>query len=230
MIRLRILVLVCLALVACHRTPPTPAPPASSSATPADVGVETTGAILTVSNDTASPTTLYVAFGSDSVVVPSTWPFCTATSGLTCTVQLAAKSSQPLPLAGRYVNATMGFGAPVGCGTTKAEVNLNNPKWYDTADVSLVDGYSTRIAIEVSDARGLVYLGPPVGATGNEKVLGVFPLGCDVCVARQSPPCGIAPGKTGCKSGTQYKPDVPCQYQGATMGGGGAYRVQLVDH
>jgi hypothetical protein len=59
-----------------------------------------------------------------------------------------------------------------------------------------------------------VLLGPPKGKDGNEKVLGLFPYGCDVCVARVSPPCGIPKGRIGCKHGTQYKPDVVCQYQG----------------
>ena len=130
-------------------------------------------------------------------------------------------------LGGKYLNATIGFGGTVMCGTTKAELNLNNPKWYDVADVSLVDGFSTKIEISVKGRDGLKKLGPPLGKEGNEKVFGLFPLGCDICTARQSPPCGMKPGKDGCKSGTQYKPDVPCQYQGPVMGGGSAYKVIL---
>jgi hypothetical protein len=38
----------------------------------------------------------------------------------------------------------------------------------------------------------------------------------------------MTPGTDGCKSGTQYKPDVPCQHQGATMGGGAFVSVALV--
>jgi hypothetical protein len=34
--------------------------------------------------------------------------------------------------------------------------------------------------------------------------------------------------KDGCKAGTQYKPDVPCQYQGTVKGGGGAVTVTLL--
>jgi len=60
-------------------------------------------------------------------------------------------------------------------------------------------------------------------------VSGVFPVGCDICVARQQPPCGISPcgsspndgGQTcGCHIGGQYNPIVPCQitYQQADAG------------
>ena len=46
---------------------------------------------------------------------------------------------------------------------------------------------------------------------------------------RQNPPCGITKGTTGCKKGTQYDPDVPCQWQGPTKGGGGTVTVSLVN-
>ncbi len=173
-----------------------------------------------VTNDTMEDTTVFVAFGADSVVLPADWSFCKSTAGLTCSFSLQKKSTQPLPIGSKYLNATMSFGAPVGCNTTKAEMNVNNPKWYDVTDVSLVDGFSNIISMEISDSIGGHELGPPNGAQGNEKVFGVFPLGCDICTARQHPPCGIKPGPEGCKAGTQYKPDVPCQYQGPTMSGG----------
>jgi hypothetical protein len=182
---------------------------------------------LMIENASAAETTVYVAFGADSVVLPTAWPICVASAKLNCSFTLFSKASQNMPLKGKYLNATISFGAPVTCNTTKAELNLNNPKWYDTSDVSLVDGYSNEIEIDIKGSDGGKKLGPPVGKTGNEKVFGLFPLGCDICTARQSPPCGMSPGKTGCKSGTQYKPDVPCQYQGPTMGGGSAYRVVL---
>ena len=178
------------------------------------------------------PTTVYVAFGADSKVGVADWPFCTG-SGLTCTFPLPATTGQPLPTkGGAYLNATLSFGAAVTCGVTKAEININNPAWYDTYDVSLVDGWSNNVGIyytppTAADAGGRVQLGPPNGAKGNEKVLGVFPLGCDVCVARLSPPCGMSKGTDGCKSGSQYAPDVPCQYQGAVKGGGGAAEIVL---
>lgn len=181
---------------------------------------------VSVKNDTDADTIVYVAFGSNSVVLPSSagWSFCAATSNLTCSFKLQAHTSQDLPLAGQFLNATMAFGAGVGCGSTKAEMTVNNPKWYDVLDVSLVDGFSNKISIAVGDTM----LGPPVGRDENEKVYGLFPYGCDICVARQSPPCGIPVGKAGCKGGTQYAPDVPCQFQGPTMGGGSAIVVALL--
>jgi len=180
-------------------------------------------ASVIVANGTGYSTVVHLAFGADSKVLPEALPFCLASGALTCAFPLAAHAEQSLPLAGKYLNVTLAFNAPVGCGSTKAELNLNNPKWYDTLDVSLVDGYSNDVKIEADK----VTLGPNL-PSGNERVLGVFPLGCDVCTARQSPPCGIAPGTNGCKSGTQYKPDVICQWQGAVKDGSTAARVTLV--
>lgn len=199
-------------------------PIGSVSADPDALGKST----LMIENASAAETTVYIAFGADSVVLPAAWPICVASAKLNCSFTLFSKASQNMPLKGKYLNATISFGAPVTCNTTKAEVNLNNPKWYDTSDVSLVDGFSNEIEIEIKGSDDSKKLGPPVGKTGNEKVFGLFPLGCDICTARQSPPCGMKPGKNGCKSGTQYKPDVPCQYQGPTMGGGSAYKVVLL--
>lgn len=181
---------------------------------------------VTVANDTKKDATVYLAFGANSVVLPSSpgWDFCAATSSLTCSFKLASREARELPLAGRLLNVSIAFDAGVGCGSTKAELNVNNPAWYDVVDVSLVDGYSNKIAIKSDSTE----VGPPVGQTGNEAVFGVFPYGCDVCVARRSPPCGIPAGGDGCKRGTQYKPDVPCQYQGPKMGGGSRVRVALV--
>jgi hypothetical protein len=182
------------------------------------------GSTISVANQTDGEATVYVSFGSNSVVLPANWSFCVATSNLTCSFKLPASKSQDLPLAGKYLNATISFDAGVGCGSTKAEININNPNWYDILDVSLVDGYSNKISI----TTGTTTLGPPAGRDENEKIFGVFPYGCDICVARQSPPCGIPTGNNGCKTGTQYKPDVPCQYQGPTIGGGSSINVALV--
>ena len=189
------------------------------------------GTSVIVSNRQTTTTVVYVAFGSDSKVGVKDWAFCKG-SGLTCSFPLAAMTTQPLPMAGKYLNATFSFGGPVTCGVTKAELNVNNPAWYDTFDVSLVDGYSNKVGMVYTppasaDAGAPVALGPPVGATGNEKVLGVFPFGCDICVAKQSPPCNIPKGTDGCKAGTQNNPTPPCQVQGAVKGGGGALEVAL---
>jgi hypothetical protein len=176
---------------------------------------------LTFANETNTATTVYVAFGANSVVLPANWSsFCTG-GGLNCTFPLSANGVQAAPLGGQYLNATIAFGSPVTCGATKAEMNINTPANADTYDVSLVDGYSNNIKMNV----GGTILGPPVGKDGNEKVVGVFPYGCDICVARQNPPCGIPAGTSGCKSGTQYNPDVICQYQGPQ---GALVKISLV--
>jgi hypothetical protein len=198
-------------------TPPGPAPHA--------------GTTVLVSNRQATTTVVYVAFGSDSKVGVKDWAFCKG-SGLTCNFPLAGTTTQPLPTGGKYLNATFSFGAAVTCGVTKAEVNVNNPAWYDTYDVSLVDGYSNKVGMiytppTSADAGGPVALGPPVGASGNEKVLGVFPFGCDICVAKQNPPCNIPKGTDGCKAGTQSNPSPPCQVQGAVKAGGGGIEIIL---
>jgi hypothetical protein len=183
--------------------------------------------LLTAANHTKAPTVVKVSFGAVSAIKSADWKFCTATSPLNCHFTLPANASLVLPTLGLHLNATFSFGSE-GCGATKAEFDLNNPVWFDTYDVSLVDGYSNKIAITatpIGDGGAPITLGPPNGKDGNEKVFGLFPYGCDVCVARQSPPCGIPSGGAGCKAGTQYKPDVPCQYQGAVKGGGGAHVV-----
>lgn len=206
--------MIALLLTACTPTrfspPEVPAPQISST--------------VTVTNETATAEVIYFAFGADSAVLPSAWSFCTATARLNCQFTIGAHASQVLPTPG-YLNTTFAFGAQVSCGTTKAELNVNNPNWYDVADISLVDGYSNKIQIKVNDTL----LGPPVGKEGNEKVLGVYPLGCDICTARQHPPCGMTPGKSGCKLGPdQYHPDVPCQFQGSRRGGGSKIIVSHV--
>lgn len=232
---MKTLALVALGLIACSKPQPArdaapavaPAAPAPDGAVmPALAKAPPAAALSTVSvtNAAAKDEVVYVAFGADSVVLPTAWTFCPPASKLNCSFKLKAGATQALPLSG-YLNATLSFGAPVTCGQTKAELNVNNPKWYDIADVSLVDGYSNKVVIEVTSAGTTTKLGPPLGAKGNEKVFGLFPLGCDICTARQSPPCGMKPGRDGCKAGTQYRPDVPCQYQGKVMGGGSVVKV-----
>jgi hypothetical protein len=168
---------------------------------------------LTFVNETGAATTVYVAFGANSVVLPANWSSFCSGGGLNCTFPIAANSSQVAPLGGKYLNATIAFGTPVGCGATKAEMNINTANDTDNYDVSLVDGYTNNIKMAV----GSTILGPLLGKEGNQNVFGVFPYGCDICVARQQPPCGIPPGGSGCKGGTQYKPNVLCQYQAPTQ-------------
>lgn len=187
-----------------------------------------------IQNKTDKDSVAHFAFGADSTV--RGWSFCkTESSG--CAAPILKHSSTELPLSGNYLNVTVSFDAPVGCGVTKAEINTNNPKWYSIADVSLVDGYSNRVQISfqtnsISDAAppaDAAILGPPNGHHDNENVLGLFPYGCDICAGRSQPPCDIPlnNGK-GCKAGTQYNPKPVCQFQGSVMGGRETIRVQLV--
>jgi hypothetical protein len=218
----RILAVALLSLCSCSSSCSCskPSTPVSDAASPSTV---------VVFNDAPDDTIVSIAFGSNSVVTASGWTFCNDGSAPSCVFPLKSRAMQDLPLGGKYFNATIAFGAPtVGCGSTKAEININNSKWYDITDVSLVDGYSNGVVIEVTDANGLTKLGPPVGRTGNEKIFGLYPLGCDICVARDQPSCGMSKGKDGCKGGTQYNPDVPCQYQGPTMSGGSSIVVKHV--
>lgn len=200
------ILLMAAAIAGCHCHPaPPPAPP--------------TLATLAIANRTPTPTTVFVSFAADSQV--RTLSFCKPDGGNPCSFPLAQGATQPVAFSA-YLNITLAFGAPPSCGTTAAEVTLNTPSGgQDTTDVSLVDGYSNKIEIDVTGSGGAQTLGPPSGKTGNEGVFGVFPSGCDICVARQKPPCGITPcgsspndggQECGCKRGGQYAPSVPCQY------------------
>lgn len=214
--------------IGCNSSPqPPPPPPIVITTAPPIDAAPIIGTSVTLTNR-QGPTTVYFNFGADSVVKPSDWSFCTVTAPLNCNFQLSG--SQRLPTnGGKYLNVTLSFGSPVTCDMTKAELNVNNPSWYDIYDVSLVDGYSNKIQINYKSPDGAVNkLGPPNGKTGNEKIFGVYPYGCDVCVARQKPQCGISKGTEGCKTGSQYKPDVPCQFQGPVKGGGGVVDVILL--
>jgi len=214
---IRFILVLSVLLVACGKPAPSPAP------SPSALGVAASKSTVIVVNDTAVAATVYLAFGADSVVLPAAFPFCQPPAALSCAFSLAAKSEQALPLAGQYLNVTMAFNAPVNCGSTKAEVNVNNPAWFDVLDVSLVDGFSNGVEIQTGTVMLAAFT-----RDGNEKAFGVYPLGCDICVARQHPPCGQTPGRDGCKAGSQYAPAVPCQWQGTTKGGGTPVRVVLV--
>jgi hypothetical protein len=187
------------------------------------------GTTLEIENKTDAGVLVYVAFGSRSIISPQApgWEFCTQyqTYAMVCDFQLGGTKTRDLPLAGMYFNATISFGGPVACGTTKAEFDLNSETWYDTMDLSLVDGFNAGLGALVREPgialdAGPVMLGPVLKERGNERAFGVYPLACDICVARQGPPCGYKPGPSPeCKKGKQSDPDVPCQYQGTAMHG-----------
>jgi hypothetical protein len=141
-------------------------------------------------------------------------PFCKVTGPLNCEFTLGANSSLDIPNPqAKYLNMALAFNAQVACGSTKAEVLVNNPNWFDVLDVSVVDGFNEKIQINLTPTGGsMTQLGPPVGKLGNQKVFGVFPYGCTICAGIKNAPCGDAGGGE-CKSGSESKPDVLCQYQ-----------------
>jgi len=185
---------------------------------------------LSIKNGTTNPAKVYVAFGSDSAVGVSDWIFCEKSGALTCSFDIAAGWTMAMPETSKYTNATLSFNHSVGCGVTKAEININNPAWFDILDVSLVDGFSNKVEISAESDSGTTKMGPATDEPSDAQLMGVFPFGCDICVERQNPPCGIAKGETGCKAGTQYDPKPPCQWQGPKKGGGDlAVTVTLVE-
>lgn len=216
------------------------APTATPTAGPTPTVGPDVGSQVTITNQTDADTTVYIAFGADSAVTQADWAGFCAGSGRSCQFALAAKAIRKLPNpTGRHLDMTITFGAPAGCGVTKAALTVNDPSSVDVYYVSLVDGFSNRIAIVVTSGGHLpIQLGPPRGDAGDEFNFGVYPLGCDACVARCNPPCGISPsdplvgcdedcsgcgsnGTDGCKGTSQGSPTVPCDYQGSQIGGGG---------
>ena len=183
-----------------------------SSSAAAQTGSKSKTVRLT--NQQNAPAEVYINFAADSVLKSSDLPFCKATGPLNCQFTLAAHASQAFPNPGnKYLNMALAFNAPVNCGSTKAEVIANNPTWYDILDVSVVDGFNEKIQINVTSTGGQApQLEPPVGKLGNQKVFGVFPYGCTICAGIKNAPCGDA-GAGECKTGSESKPDVPCQYQ-----------------
>lgn len=169
---------------------------------------------VTIKNQQSERATVYINFGADSQLNSQSLSFCDQKTPLNCQFTLDANSSREIPNPGKkYINMALAFNQPVACGSTKAEVIVNNPKWCDIFDVSVVDGFNEKIQINLTPRSGnLVHLGPPVGQFGNQKVFGVFPYGCDLCADIKGPPCGNA-GKDQCKAGTEHNPQPICQYQ-----------------
>lgn len=166
---------------------------------------------------------VYVTFGGDSCITSQNIKIggmtgqCLSANYGECVFTLAAGEKKEINLDLCRADLTFRFDSAEGCGVTKAEANMNVPNWDDAWNISLVDGWNANVQIDVDTADlGAKLLGPTVGATGNQGVFGVYPLGCDVCTARQVPPCGIAHGDSECKTPNgvshQYSPSVPCQW------------------
>ena len=123
--------------------------------------------------------------------------FCDAEgkTPLNCRFKIDGHGSREIPNPQhKKLVMSLAFNAPVACGSTKAEITVNNPAFCDNADVSVVDGFNERIQIDV-DGRPMgqvVKLGPPLGKLGNQQVFGVFPFACTICAGIVNPPCGSA--------------------------------------
>lgn len=168
-------------------------------------------------NDQSEPATVFINFGDESALNSNDLSFCEpeGKTRLNCRFRINGHASREIPNPQKKkLVMSLAFNAPVACGSTKAEVTVNNPTFCDNADVSVVDGFNERIQIEV-DGRPMgqiVTLGPPVGKLGNQQVFGVFPFACTICAGILNPPCGSA-GPQECHAGTESNPRPVCQYQ-----------------
>jgi len=131
-----------------------------------------------ITNRQGTQAQVYINFAADSVLKPVDVPFCKVTGPLNCEFTLAANSSRDIPNPqAKYLNMALAFNAQVTCGSTKAEVLVNNPNWFDILDVSVVDGFNEKIQVNLTPTNGsTTQLGPPVGKLGNQKIFGVFPM------------------------------------------------------
>ena len=104
-----------------------------------------------ITNRQGTEAQVYINFAADSVLKPTDVPFCKVTGSLNCEFTLAANSSRDIPNPqSKYLNMALAFNAQVTCGSTKAEVLVNNPNWFDILDVSVVDGFNEKIQINLT--------------------------------------------------------------------------------
>jgi len=192
---------------------------------------------VTLTNSTGADAEVYVTFLPGSAITG--WDFCVANSGGEpgCHFTLPANGSKALPNDGKqHLNFNASFGAqalqcPAPGGGTLVEANVYDPGNFSATDISLVNGYNANVQIVVTSGGWTQTLGPVPSATGNQNAFGVYPLGCDVCVARCQPGCErLTPpdrpvpcsdvmgcqrcthGNAECKAGDQSNPAVPCHY------------------
>jgi len=179
-----------------------------------DICKATKDKTVTIINNQSAPATVFTNFGAESVLRPKDLSFCQQQPD-NCQFTLGARQSREItnPQKKKLV-MSLAFNKPVDCGSTKAEIIVNNPDFCDNADVSVVDGFNERIQIKVDTPPNIVLLGPPKGLLGNQQVFGVFPYGCDRCAASVSPQraCGPYPPNQ-CHAGTEHRPDPVCQWQ-----------------
>lgn len=174
---------------------------------------------------TSGSVDVYVTFGADSCITQDNISIdgktgeCKPALYGECVFTVGQGEKKEINLNLCRADLTFRFNSAEGCGVTKAEANMNVPNWDDAWNISLVDGWNENVRIDVVTADiGSKTLGPTVGQTGNQEAFGVYPYGCDICVARESPPCSIPMGNSECKEDIngqhvdQYHPEVPCQW------------------
>ncbi len=166
--------------------------------------------------------------------------FCSfpITKGDLCTLPLKSECTSNIKLAFNPEFVTNACGDSTGAGPSVAEVNIyvancsNEPgcdaSQCDCVDISLVNGY-TSPNISMTLSEGPTTLGPTAGATGNQNIFGVYPVGCTNCVNREGCPCGIdCSDNSEChQGGTPDNPDIPCQ---ASQPTGGVITVNILEN
>ena len=172
-----------------------------------------------VINASDAGTMVYVSFGADSKVHPSDWASFCARVPSGCAFPLDADAEHALPADGKALSVNVSFDQPGSCagsGIDLGEFTINSGA-YDTADISMVNGWNADMEVRVAGSKTL---GPTAGPDSGAGSYGIYPNGCDICVARQKPPC---PWQTpcggpdgggaacGCQGGTQYNPSPVCQ-------------------
>jgi hypothetical protein len=150
-------------------------------------------------------------------------------------------TSKTLNLNKGGINITGGLGnEPMGpCPTTMFEINMSpkdNPT-HDHFDLSLVNGFNYSMQIKSSKGKETKHV---TKATGHHDALGIYPLGCTLCIGTGSvPPTWTdCPGNASscggqcfnlneCKSGPDDKhPNVACDLEVDT---GGNFIVDFED-
>lgn len=213
-----------------------------------DDGTGAVTTTLNITNE-GDATTVYAVFGFESCTLIPDWSTIPCTSGDTtctttinssiCSFPIASGDTCTPPLqSGCLTSINFAFnpeivtepcGPTPGTGPPLAEITINGNDCSktpgcgaapcDCVDISLVQGYMLpNISITLSE--GPTTLGPTAGATGNQSVLGVFPVGCTNCLNRSGCPCGIDCSDTSqChQGGTPSDPDIPCQASQPTGG------------
>lgn len=197
------------------------------------------GSCTTISDwSTNSPISCTSGSVNCTVVTPTNPTFCSfpIASDDICTLPLQSGCTSNIKLAFNPEFVTNACGDSPGTGPSVAEVNIHVPNCSkepgcdsppcDCVDISLVNGY-TPPNISMTLSEGSTTLGPTAGATGNQSVFGVYPVGCTNCVNRDGCPCGINCNDTSqChQGGTPDDPDIPCQ---ASQPTGGTITVNIL--